>query len=660
MLNDLLTKESLDWIGEKIEAIPDTREIISVSEWAERRRYLPPSVTPLPGPYDWSVAPMLREIADCLSIDSPIREVAVRKGVQVCATVGILENAIGYIIEHVKSAPSMLITADAELAKLRMESYITPMLQDSDMMHLIQSADEKNHRKTGKTDRKLEWLGGGFLVPFGAINANKLRSISVQYLFRDEIDAYPERVGRDGNPMDLSFDRTSAYEEVRKIADLSTPLIKSQSNIDRRFMRGDQRYYMVGCLHCGMPQALRFQLKGNDGKRAGIVWETENGRMVNGSVRYRCPNCGREHINEEKTRLMHPDNARWEATATPVRPDVRSYELNALYSPVGFQSWETCALKWHEAWDEQNSRPRDVQALQTFYNNVLAQSFERIGGKIEYQTVSQHRRREYKMGEIPNEFAAVSAGGHIGLVTCAVDVHEEHLNVATFGWTVGQRAFLIDYWVFRGNALDLNDPETWGRLREVIEETLYIADDGKRYNIAITLVDAGFEQDLVASFCDEYAASVYPIIGRSRPAKAQKFDEFRPWTTKMGTRGFAAIVDLYKDRWGLALRKVWSGQGEQPKGHFNAPIDISTDALTELTKERRQVKIDKATGREVGYEWFRPSGADNELWDLLVYNSLAVDLLAWDLLIEQGGETFVDWVQFWNACYSEKLFYTEA
>jgi phage terminase large subunit GpA-like protein len=93
----------------------------------------------MPGYYSYDVAPYLREIADCFSIDSQIREIDVMKGAQIGATVGVLENIIGYVIDHVKSAPVMLLTADAELAKIRVDSYITPMLQHSGLDHLIRS-----------------------------------------------------------------------------------------------------------------------------------------------------------------------------------------------------------------------------------------------------------------------------------------------------------------------------------------------------------------------------------------------------------------------------------------------------------------------------------------------------------------------------------------
>jgi len=289
-----------EWLAQRFDALTTELDVTSPSEWAEKRRYLPPSVTSLPGFYRFAVAPYMREIVDCLGVDSPIREVSVMKGVQLGLTVGVLENAIGYYIDHVKTAPMMLVTADAELAKLRMESYITPMLQYSELDHLIKSADEKNTRKTGKTDKKLEWSGGGFLVPFGAVNANKLRSISIQVMLRDEIDGWPDVVGKDGDPIKLSGDRTAAYESSRKILDISTPLIKGSSKVTARFARGDQRYYFVCCFSCGYSQSLRWSnTDPSTGVISGITWETEGGRLVQDSVRYLCQNCGHAHTNDD-------------------------------------------------------------------------------------------------------------------------------------------------------------------------------------------------------------------------------------------------------------------------------------------------------------------------------------------------------------------------
>lgn len=647
-----------EWIAEQLDALTVELQHLSPSQWAEERRYLPPSVTAMPGYYRFEATPYLREIVDCLSVDSPIREVSLMKGVQIGATVGILENAIGYCIDHVKTAPVMLVTADAELAQLRLGSYILPMLQSSELEHLIKSADEKNNRKTGRTDKKIEWVGGGFLVPFGAQNANKLRSISIQYLLRDEIDGWPTVVGKDGDPVKLSADRTAAYESSRKIADLSTPLIKGQSKIAERFRRGDQRYYMVRCLACGYPQRLRWRhTDPNTGQVTGIAWETEGSRLVPDSVRYLCQQCAHPHTNDDKVKFLSPDyGAHWEPTAEPASPDIRSYHLSALYSPVGMQTWSACVQHWLQAWDDEHNRPRDNGQLQVFYNNVLGEPFEIRGEKLRFESVSPHRRAAYQFGQIPNKFAQQFCGSHVLLLTCTVDVHKDNLAVAVFGWCRGRRVFLVDYWRFEGDTQQLDDPGTWGRLRTLLTTQEYQADDGKVYRLQMCLVDSGYLTDQVNQFASAYEVGVFPIMGRQISAKTARQPEFSEFATPMGTRAFNITVDLYKDRWSASLKRSWDGQSLQPQGHFNAPIDVTDAQLRELTVEVKREKIEKTTGKRIGFEWHRPSGANNELWDLLCYANAALDMLGYEMCRTQMDMEWVNWTAFWDRAEAENTY----
>lgn len=647
------------WLEAQFEALPYELEAITPSKWAETKRYLPPSVTSMPGYFSFEVTPFLREIVDCMSMDSPIREVSVMKGVQIGATSGVLENAIGYAIEHVKTAPVMLVTADAELAKLRVDSYVVPMLQHSQLDHLIQSNDEKNTRKTGRTDKRIEWMGGGFLVPFGAQNANKLRSLSIQVLLNDEIDGWPLAVGKDGDPMKLVRDRTAAYESSRKILSVSTPTLEGQSAIAKEYVRGDQRHYFVCCLSCGFPQVLRWRRQDKDtGVVSGIVWDLDDGRLVYGSTRYLCQECGHAHTNDDKTKLLSPEyGAEWRPTAKPINHTIRSYHLSALYSPVGMQSWDACVEKWIEAWDDEKGQSRDTAKLQVFYNNVLGETFRVLGDRVRFDQVSPHRRHNYRFGEVPNVFAVEYCGGPVLLLTCAVDVHKDNLAVAVFGWTRDRRAILVDYWRFEGDTEDLQDSATWGRLRRLIEEHEYRADDGKGYRIALTMVDSGYNADTVYRFCQEYHAGVVPVKGRDISTKAQGNKEYAPFTTPSGLRGFGIFVDFFKLRWSSALRREWDQVSIQPEGHFNAPIDIRDDQLKELTVETKRERKN-AQGISVGFEWHRPSGAKNELWDCLVYCSAALQIIADDVCINQLGLEAVNWSEFYALAESSALFYT--
>lgn len=653
--------DDAQWLTNAIANLTDDRVDLTVSEWGEANRYLPPQVTSMPGFYDYNVAPFLREIADCMSVTSPVREFDFMKAAQIGATVGILENTIGYIIDHVKSAPVMLLTADAELAKLRVDSYITPMLQHSNLSHLVRSADDNNARKTGKTDKKIEWAGGGFLVPFGARNADKLRSISIRYLLEDECDAFPTRVGKDGDPQKLAEARTKAYHESRKIARISTPLIKGRSTIERGFKKGDQRKYLVPCKNCGKRQELRFQgVNKETGQVWGLIWKMDEGLLVPDSVRYLCEFCGHEHRNVDKSYML-PRGA-WVASSRQSAPDHRSYHINALYSPVGMFPWEAVVSAWLDAWDVEADAVRSVELLQEFYNNVLGLPFEVSGAKIRFTSVSAHRRAVYRLGQIPNSYAVQHSDSAILFLTCQVDVHKKNLAVAVFGWTRGAKSFVIDYWRFEveGEADDCTELSSpvWGRLRELIEETEYVADDGKKYRIAITLIDAGYANDTVTNFCADYAAGVYPILGRDRPAKNQSIREFAEFKTQSGTTGYRILVDHYKDRIAPVLRREWTEEsGAQKDYHFNAPVDITDKQLKELTVETRREKQDD--NGNTTYYWHRPGNARNELWDLTGYGHAAVEILAWHICIQHFELETIDWDTFWTYLENEKLYYAE-
>lgn len=647
-----------EWLNERVDLLTDEKITISVSEWAEKYRYLPPQVTPMPGFYNYDVAPYLREIADCFSVDSPVREFDLMKGAQIGATVGVFENAIGYFIHHVKTAPLMLLTADAELAKLRMESNITPMIQHSGLEDLIRSVDETNTRKTGKTDKKLEWEGGGYLVPFGAKNADKLRSMSMLGLLEDECDTYPDRVGKDGDPQKLTEARTTAYHERRKIGRVSTPLLKGSSRIQRGFLRGDQRRFFVPCKSCEKMQVLKFRHRDKEtGQVWGLVWNVdEDGNLETDSVRYVCEFCGHAHINADKSFML--PRGEWRPTATAKKKGHRSYHINALLSPIGMLPWSAVAEAWLEAWDDDEDRVRDPETLQVFYNNMLGEPFSRMGSKIRFSSVSAHRRDCYRMGEIPNEYAARVAGSKILLLTCQIDVHKSNLAVSVMGWTKGGRVFVIDYARYEDEDCTLEDSPVWGRVRRLIEETVFTADDGSTYEIAVTLIDAGYANVTVSNFCGGYDTGVYPILGRDRAAKNQTIKEFASFETQVGTVGFRILVDHYKDMMAPVLRREWTEDaGEQPVKHFNAPIDIGDKALKELTVEELKEKKDLVTGR-TSYYWFRPSGVRNELWDLLGYGHAAIDILAWSLFCKENERESVDWFEFWDVLEKDEMFFT--
>ena len=648
-----------DWIVSEVDGLTDEIHHVSPSTYNEENRYLPESVTSIPGFIRYDVNPFMREIVDCFDVDSPVREVNLKKGVQITYST-VLESGALYFMGHVKTLPIMYLTADKELATARIENNFLPMLQHSGMAHIIRSSDEGNSRKTGKTANHLQFEGGGYLVPFGARNADKMRSYSIAVMLKDEIDAWPDRVGKDGDPDSLSDDRCSGYWERRKIFRGSTPLIKGSSKIQAQYERGDQRVYRVLCKACGFPQSLRWEsIDKETGVVGGFQWETEGGVLVLESVRYCCQKCGEPHYEHDKERLFSEDHgAHWEPTARPVEPGIRSYHLPALYSPIGMQPWYKCVSAYMAGFDPVERKVRDLGRDQGFYNNILAEPFEILGSKIRFTSVSAHRRAVYRLGQIPNEYAAKNSGSPVLFLTCQVDVHKNNLAVSVMGWARDARCYLVDYWRFEADDCSELSSPVWGRLRDLIEETVYTADDGKRYRVALTLIDAGYANDTVSTFCSDYATGVYPILGRDRPGKNQSIKEFAEFKTQSGTVGYRILVDHYKDRLAPVLRREWTEDaGEQKPYHFNAPVDISDKQLKELTVESRRERQDEKG--QVTYYWHRPGNAANELWDLLGYGHAAVEILAWSICIQYFELDTIDWPTFWDYIEGEKLYYEE-
>lgn len=80
------------------EIIPTHINHMTVSEWAERNRTLKEGN--YQGPFGFDLTPYLIEIADCLSANSPVKEVAVMKATRMGVTVGVHENWLGYSIDE--------------------------------------------------------------------------------------------------------------------------------------------------------------------------------------------------------------------------------------------------------------------------------------------------------------------------------------------------------------------------------------------------------------------------------------------------------------------------------------------------------------------------------------------------------------------------------
>ena len=107
---------------------------------------------------------------------------------------------------------------------------------------------------------------------------------------------------------------------------ISTPTVKGFSRIEREYEASDQRRYFVPCPHCGHAQVLVFErLKWDKGKPE--------------TAAYHCASC-----DDGDRRAPQDGDAGGRRLAgdggTAADPSTIGFHLSALYSPVGWLSWE--------------------------------------------------------------------------------------------------------------------------------------------------------------------------------------------------------------------------------------------------------------------------------------------------------------------------------
>ena len=346
---------------------PDPR--LSVSEWADRHRVLAARASAEPGRYRTARTPYMRAIMDALSPADPARRVVFMKAAQVGATEAG-NNWIGFVV-HQAPGPMLAVQPTVELAKRNSRQRIDPLIDESAALRgLVRPA---RSRDAGNTMLSKEFAGG-ILIMTGANSAVGLRSIPARYIFLDEIDAYPASADEEGDPVTLAEVRSLTFAHRRKVLLISTPTVKGFSRIEREYEASDQRRYFVPCPHCGHRQWLEFER---------LRWE--KGKPE--TARYHCAACETSIAEHHKTAMLAAGE--WRATGTAADPSTIGFHLSALYSPVGWLSWEQIARSWEAAQGSDES-------IRAFKNTILGETWMETGeapaGNVSTTAVSAGRR----------------------------------------------------------------------------------------------------------------------------------------------------------------------------------------------------------------------------------------------------------------------------
>ncbi|TAN58703.1 MAG: phage terminase large subunit family protein [Magnetospirillum sp.] len=487
--------------------------LLTVSEWADRHRVLSSRASAEPGRYRTGRTPYLREIMDCLSPSHPCRRVVFMKGAQVGATEAG-NNFLGFIIHHAPG-PVLAVQPTVEMAKRNSRQRIDTLIDESPILR--ERVKPARSRDAGNTMLSKDFPGGT-LVMTGANSAVGLRSMPARYLFLDEVDAYPASADEEGDPVALACARMATFAHRAKAFLVSTPTIRGLSRIEREFEASDQRRFFVPCPHCGEMQWLKFErLKWDKGQPA--------------SVHYLCEACDQPITESAKATMLAAGI--WRATAVAEDPGTVGFHISALYSPPGWQSWESIARLWEAAQGSDD-------ALRVFRNTVLGETWVESGEAPDWQRLYD-RRETWTNGTVP-------AGGLF--LTAGADVQKDRVEIDVWAWGRNLESWLVDHIVIDGGP---EHAETWAALERVLGQTWTHA-SGAALKIARLAIDSGYEASAVYTWGRRMGVGqVSPIKGvegfnRSSPVSGPTLVDATEGGKKVrrGARLWTVAVSTFK------------------------------------------------------------------------------------------------------------------
>ncbi|MCL4186760.1 MAG: phage terminase large subunit family protein [Rhodobacteraceae bacterium] len=577
---------------------------LTVSEWADAHRWLSSRASAEPGRYRTARTPYLRAIMDALSPSHPAQRISFMKAAQVGATEAG-NNWIGFVIHHAPG-PMLAVLPTVEMAKRTSRGRIDPLIEDSPA--LKERVSPARSRDAGNSMLSKEFPGG-ILVLTGANSATGLRSMPARYVFLDEVDAYPASADEEGDPVTLAEARTTTFAHRRKVFMVSTPTIRGLSRIEREFEASDQRRYFVPCPHCGHRQWLQFER---------LRWA--KGRPE--TATYHCEGCERSIAEHHKTEMLA--RGEWRATAVSADPTAIGFHLSALYSPIGWKSWEQIARDWLAA---QGSD----EMLRAARNTLLGETWIESGEAPEWQRLAD--RRLTFPAQIPARGLFLTAGA---------DVQKDRIEVDVWAWGRGLESWLVDHIVIHGGP---DDPSCWEKLTALLSQT-WAHEHGAFMTLAKLAIDTGYESAAVYAWARKQGiAQVAPVKGlegfnRATPVSGPTFVDatVNGRKLKRGARLWTVATATFKAETYRYLRIERPSDEDRalgapnPAGTIHLPDWADSEWLKQLVAEQLVTIRDRRGYARQEWQKLRER---NEALDARVYARAAAWILGADRFDER-------------------------
>jgi phage terminase large subunit GpA-like protein len=556
--------------------IPDST--MSVSAWAEMYRYVDRGARK--GKWSNDTVPYLTEIMDAFT-DPRVREIVFQKPSQSGGS-EVIMNCIGRTI-HLEPTEMAYVGEKEDKAKGWTQESFDATVRTTDVLDRLVSKDAEFN------NQKVKAFPGGCLFIIWASSPAELSSRPLQHLFLDEKAAYVPT--KEGDAVKLGEARTKTYSGHEKIVKVSSPRnADDESDIEKDFTRGDQREFFVPCPQCGEFQTLKW---------ANVKWDDDSDvqpYMV-------CDPNGCLIENEDLQEMLL--KGRWVASAP--FSGIASFKINQLYSP--FVPWRQMAL---DLIDAKHSGSKG--ALQVWVNTALAEPWK-PEERIEYADL-QLSREDYA--------APVPAG--VLLLTFAVDVQGDRLEIEVKGWGRDHENWSIDYRVIYGSpAL----PAVWDDLVDYLTQTWEgelpspTSKDGL-FRLSAGVIDTGDgnHTEQIYKFIHANTGRRWYAIKGSSMATAPLINKPSIVGKVRKVRLFSVGTNTAKDEVFAYLRVKEPGPGFC---HFPADDRYGDDYIKQLCSEKKVPRFRRGQSVHV-YEKVS-ANARNEALDLFVYNIAAREIL---------------------------------